>query len=296
MIFNIQRFSTHDGKGIRTLIFFKGCPLHCVWCSNPESQAFGYDIFFDAQKCIVCRDCVKLSEHGEFIVQDGKIEIRREQIDNPLLFKDVCPTKAITVVGEEKSIEEIIEDISKDLPFYRKSGGGVTLSGGEPFAQAEFVYELLSALKALDIHVAVESCLHVAWENIQKNLKHIDLFLLDLKHHDPDIFREYTGGNLELVLSNLKKLDRSDARIVLRIPVIPGFNHTEDAMQGMLDIAASLTHVKEVHFLLYHALGSGKYQLLGTQYELPTSSLTEEDVQTYLDYARQKGLIAQIGG
>ena len=296
MIFNIQRFSTHDGKGIRTLIFFKGCPLRCSWCSNPESQAFGYDIFFDPRKCIACLDCVKRSEHGEFYACDDKIEIQREKMTDPLRFKDLCPTKAITIAGEEKSVEEILEEISKDLPFYRKSGGGVTLSGGEPFAQAEFIHELLSALKALDIHVAVESCLHVSWENIQRNLDLIDLFLLDLKHHDAEIFRKYTGGDLGLIIENLKKLDRNDAEIVLRIPVIPDFNHTEAAIQGILDIAASLEHVKEVHFLLYHALGSAKYQLLGQHYELPTSSLNEEDVQTYLDWARQRGLIAQIGG
>jgi pyruvate formate lyase activating enzyme len=296
MIFNLQRFSTHDGKGIRTLIFFKGCPLRCVWCSNPESQTFGYDISFDAQKCIACRDCVKLSEHGEFSVQDGGIEIHRENIENPLLFKDLCPTKAITVVGEEKSVAEIIDEISKDLPFYRQSGGGVTLSGGEPFAQADFVHELLSALKALDIHIAVESCLHVAWEKIHPNLKLIDLFLLDLKHHDPDIFKKYTGGALGLILANLKKIEQSGAEIILRIPVIPDFNHTESAMQGILDIAASLTHVKEVHFLPYHALGSGKYQLLSTQYELPSASVAEEELQTYLDAARRKGLVACIGG
>ena len=296
MIFNIQRFSTHDGKGIRTLIFFKGCPLRCVWCSNPESQAFGYDIFFDPKKCILCQDCVKLSEHGEFILENGEIEIRRANIKNPLAFKDICPTKAIVVAGEAKSVEEIIEDISKDFPFYRTSGGGVTLSGGEPFAQADFAYELLSALETLDIHVAVESCLHVAWENIQKNLEHIDLFLLDLKHHDADIFRKHTEGDLKLILENLKKLDRNGAEMILRIPIIPGFNHTEDAIQGILDIVASLKHAKEVHFLPYHPLGSGKYQLLGKEYELPSASLPEEELHAYLDAARQRGLIAHIGG
>lgn len=307
MIFNIQRFSTHDGDGIRTLIFFKGCPLRCTWCSNPESQSFGYDLLFDQYKCISCLECANISQEGEFIFVGesddtsltplkGGIRIQREKIKDPLVFKDICPAKAIVVAGEEKSIQEIIDEVEKDLPFYRNSGGGVTVSGGEPFAQSKFLYELLQELKKPGIHVSAETCLHVAGDKIKHNAEYIDIFLVDLKHTVPEKFREYTGGNIGLILSNLKNLEQLGANVIIRIPVIPGFNHTEVEMQSILDFAASLANVKEVHFIPYHALGKSKYTVLGREYNLPTSALDGNEVKKYMEYAENKGLKANLGG
>ena len=296
MIFNIQRFSTHDGEGIRTLIFFKGCPLRCVWCSNPESQAFGPELMFDRRKCIGCRECVQASQHGEFRALDGTVTLQREHLKNPLLFEEICPAKAITVVGEEKSVSAIIAEVAKDLPFYRNSAGGVTLSGGEPFAQPDFLRELLQELKNLAIHVSVETCLHVPWEHIQANLNQIDVFLADVKHADPEKFTQFTGGNLRLILTNLQKLAATGASVIIRIPVIPGFNQTEAEMQGILDIAAALPNVREVHFMPYHALGSGKYALSGRNYELPITALTEDAIEPYRKYAEDQGLKVNVGG
>ena len=295
MIFNIQRFSTHDGEGIRTIIFFKGCPLRCAWCSNPESQTFGPDLMFDRRKCIACLDCVKASPNGEFSPVDGTVMLQREKIGNMLVFRDICPAKAITI-GEEQSVQALIAEVEKDLPFYRNSDGGVTISGGEPFAQPDFLHELLQELKNLQIHVSVETCLHVPWKYLEKNTKQIDLFLADLKHTDHEKFRNFTGGNLDLILANLRALEQISAHVIIRIPVIPGFNHTEAEMQRILDTAAALTNVHEVHFIPYHALGSHKYTLLGRNYELPIASLTEDEVQPYMEYAGKNGLRANIGG
>lgn len=296
MIFHIQRFSTHDGEGIRTVIFFKGCPLRCPWCSNPESQSFGYDLMYERRKCIGCLECAHQSQFEEFTVADGQIRLHRERLRQPVAFKDVCPAKAITVVGEDKSVEAILAEISKDLPFYRKSGGGVTLSGGEPFAQPKILSKLLPQLKELEIDVAVETCLHVPWEQMADLVGYIDLFLADLKHTQPGKFQMATGGNLNLVFSNFKRLEAAKAAVIARIPVIPGFNHNETDMHALLDFAASLTNIQEVHFIPYHALGSHKYTLLGRTYRLSSASVSEEEVQPYVEYAKNNGLIATIGG
>lgn len=296
MIFNIQRFSTHDGEGIRTVIFFKGCPLRCPWCSNPESQSFDYDLMFEPRKCIGCLECVHQSQFQEFTADDGQIRLHRERLAQPFAFKAVCPAKAITVVGEEKTVQAILAEINKDFPFYSKSGGGVTLSGGEPFAQPGLLSELLPQLQQSEIHVAVETCLHVSWQQIEKHLQYIDLFLADLKLMDPEKFQVATGGRLDLITSNLKHLEAAQIPVVARIPVIPGFNHSEADMRAMLDFAASLTNIHEVHFLPYHALGSHKYALLGRTYELPAASVSEDEIQPYIEYAQHNGLITSIGG
>lgn len=296
MIFNIQRFSTHDGDGIRTIIFFKGCPLRCRWCSNPESQAFGYDLLFDPRRCIACRECARLSQQGEFTADGGSIVIHRENIVKPFIFEGICPAKAITVAGDDKSIAEILAEIEKDQPFYANSGGGVTLSGGEPFAQPEMLHELLLQLKRINVPVAVETCLHVAWQSIEPNVALIDVFLADLKHTDSHKFHEQTNGDLHLILANLRQLERLGAPVVIRIPVIPGFNHTETEMRRILDMAAALTNVHEVHFIPYHALGANKYALLGKNYELTGSSVSEDELAPYIAYASEKWLAAIVGG
>jgi pyruvate formate lyase activating enzyme len=200
------------------------------------------------------------------------------------------------VVGEEKSVSAIIAEVAKDVPFYRNSAGGVTLSGGEPFAQPDFLRELLPALKNLAIPVSVETCLHVPWKQIQANLSLMDVFLADVKHADSEKFKQFTGGNLTLILTNLRKLAEINASVIVRIPVIPGFNQTEAEMRGILDIAAALPNVREVHFMPYHALGSAKYALSGRTYDFPMASLSEEDMQSYLEYARQNGLTSNVGG
>jgi pyruvate formate lyase activating enzyme len=296
MIFNVQRFSLHDGEGIRTVIFFKGCPLRCAWCSNPESQAFGAEILFDPCACIACQDCVRISQQEEFVIHDGHITLQRENITDPSNFTAICPAKAITVVGEDLPTQALMAEIEKDRPFYSNSGGGVTLSGGEPFAQPEMLGTLLKELKALDITVAVETCLHVPWKAIEPVVTLIDVFLADLKHTNAEKFRTFTNGNLDLVLSNLKQLETLGAPVVIRIPVILGFNHTIAEMHKILDTAASLNNVQMVHLIPYHALGSQKYAMSGRTYTFPSIALTEDGMQPYVQYARDRGLNAMIGG
>jgi pyruvate formate lyase activating enzyme len=296
MIFNIQRFSTHDGSGIRTIVFFKGCPLRCPWCSNPESQSFACDIFFDKQKCISCMECVKLSENKEFTRGEEGIVINRENITNPLLFKDICPTKAIQVIGEEVDIEKLLKELEKDKLFYTNSGGGVTFSGGEPFAQSDQLLILAKELKKRGISTAVETCLAINWGNIEPVVPYIDEFLVDLKHIDAERLKERTCAEFRQFEYNLRRLEAGNTSVTIRIPVIPGFNDNMDDMHAMIDYVVSFSNIKNLHLIPYHSLGKGKYQQLGWDYKLRSEALDKNELEPFLIYAHNKGLKAVIGG
>ena len=252
-IFNIQRFSIHDGPGIRTIVFFKGCVLRCAWCSNPESQNF---------------DIEKLSENG------------REK-----------------TVGRDVTVEEIMPEILADLPYYRRSGGGVTISGGEVLCQADFAAELLRECKECGIHTAIETAASLPFEKFGKLLPYLDLCLMDIKHMDPEKHREYTGRDNALILENARRLSESGVGLIIRTPVIPTFNDTREDIKAISDFARSLKGVKEHHLLPYHRLGSDKYAGLGRNYSmkdiLPPS---DEKMRYLLSVAEESGLRCQIGG
>lgn len=296
MIFNIQRFSTHDGKGIRTIIFFKGCPLRCRWCSNPESQNLQPEIFFDPKRCILCCECVKYSKNKEFTCENGKLEFSRELVNDAGLFRDICPSKAIEVTGNETSVEEIVKEVLKDLPFYDRSEGGVTLSGGEPFFQPVLVERITKELKKLKINIAVETCLDIPWKNIERSAPEIDVFLADLKHVDPLKYKAFTNGNLDQVLSNFRNLEAAGIEVIARIPVIQGFNAAEEEMHSIIDFAAGLKNVHKVNFLPYHTFGTGKYTLLGRIYDFENRSVDDSFINHFADYAKNLGLNASMGG
>ena len=296
MIFDIQRFSLHDGDGIRTLVFFKGCPLRCLWCSNPESQNFGPEVMYDPDRCHEFGDCMEISP-GALTRQNGSgLLIDRQSLKDVEAFREVCASRALTVCGQALSTEALLEEILKDAPFYRETGG-VTLSGGEPLAHAEETAPLLRELKQQDIRVNVETSLHVPWEKVYAFLPWTDCYLVDLKHTDPLKFRQYTGGDVRLVLDNLTRLADSGARLILRIPVIPGFNHTPEEMKVLLDLAASVKGVTTVHLLPYHAFGANKYRMLGREYPFSHQRPVDEgELESYLAYAETIGLDIKTGG
>lgn len=296
MIFNIQRYSTHDGSGIRTIIFFKGCPLRCPWCSNPESQSFDRDIFFDKKKCIGCMDCVRLSGNGEFEKTDEGIGLNRDRIKDPLIFKDICPAKAIQVIGEEFNIEELLEQIQKDRLFYLNSRGGVTFSGGEPFAQPSQLLTLAKELKKKNISVAVETCLSVPWGNIRAAAEYINEFLVDLKHIAPEKLHEISLDKFSRYEENLRKLEEMKIPVIIRIPVIPGFNDKAEEMHSIIDFVGIFTNIKSIHLIPYHSFGKGKYLQLGREYKLRAEALDKDELKPFQIYAENKGLITIIGG
>lgn len=297
MIFNVQRFSIHDGPGIRTTVFFKGCTLRCRWCNNPEGIAFDYQLLYDRSRCISCLNCVDVRSNGEITYSDGEIKIHREKIDDCSAYRGVCPTGALTVAGEDKSTEEIIEQVQKDSPFFTKSGGGVTLSGGEPLAQRKMLIPFLQRCHELKINVCVETSLHTDWHVIEDASPYIDIFLADLKHTDERKFKEYTNGNLRLILDNFKRLAGKGAETIVRVPVIPTFNDTLHEMEGIIDFATRLRNVREIHFIPYHTLGLGKYSLLEKKYDFTCEvNKSDHDIEQYMKRAEGRGLKAQIGG
>ena len=295
MIFNIQRFSTHDGIGIRTIVFYKGCPLSCWWCSNPESQSFDYSVLYHKKFCQNFGDCIKV-ESKAIIRNEKGLQIDRSLIKNPDTLRNVCLTKALTISGEKLSVEEILTEIKKDLPFYR-TDGGVTLSGGEPLSQGENMVELLQELKQMQINVNMETTLHVKWEKLERCIGSVDTFLADLKHTNKEKFKKYTGGDSLLVMSNLVKLDHSGANYIIRIPVIPGFNHSEKEIFELIDFASSLKNAKEINFLPYHTFGEEKYKMLDIPYQMKSVKPVEDhELTPYIQYAQEKGFRTKIGG
>ncbi|MBB1199997.1 glycyl-radical enzyme activating protein [Enterobacteriaceae bacterium 89] len=299
MIFNIQRYSTHDGPGIRTVVFMKGCSLGCRWCQNPESRARTQDLLFDARLCLEGCELCQQAAPGVIERALNGLLIHREKLEDAHLvaLTDCCPTQALTVCGEEKSVDDIMATVLRDKPFYDRSGGGLTLSGGEPFMNPELALALLKTSHEQGIHTAVETCLHVPWKYIEPALPYIDLFLADLKHVDPDVFFKWTDGSAKRVLDNLKRLAAAGKKITIRVPLIQGFNADEHSIEAITDFAANELQVSDIHFLPYHTLGMNKYSLLGVPYSAPDKPL---DAPELLDFAQQiaaaKGLTATLRG
>ena len=296
MIFSVQRFSTHDGDGVRTIIFYKGCPLRCQWCSNPESQSFGYSVIYDKKNCRNFGDCIKADNNAIARINNNGIRIDRGFLNEPEKLKDICASKALTISGESKSVDELLTEIAKDTLFYREDGG-VTLSGGEPLSQGEELTRLLQELKSRNINVNIETSLHVSWKKVARCIGLVDNFLVDLKHTDKDKFKRFIQGDAGLVMNNLNKLTESDAHVIVRIPVIPGFNHSENEMNRITDFVSSLINVREIHFLPYHTFGVEKYKMLGMDYMFGnTKQVQDSELEPYIQYARSKGFLTRIGG
>lgn len=296
MIFNIQRFSTHDGKGIRTVIFYKGCPLRCRWCSNPESQSFGYSIMYDTKRCKNFGECMLAESQAITGNNNSGIQINRKQISHPEKLSNICPSKALTVAGEKKSVQELLTEIQKDMLFFRDEGG-VTFSGGEPLLQGDELISLLKDLKEKKININMETTLHADRNKIKECIGLVDTFLVDLKHLDKEKFKEFTQGDAELVLSNFDMVAESDVEVVVRIPVIPGFNHSKETIFEMIDYVATHKKIKEIHFLPYHDFGIEKYKMLDIKYTMSDARpLNDSDLEDYAEYARSKGFKTKIEG
>ncbi|MCU6670755.1 glycyl-radical enzyme activating protein [Enterobacteriaceae bacterium H4N4] len=299
MIFNIQRYSTHDGPGIRTVVFMKGCSLSCRWCQNPESRDRAREVLFDARLCLEGCDLCQQAAPGVIDRTLTGLVIHREKLDAPRLdaLTHCCPTQALTVCGEEQQVADIMATVLRDKPFYDRSGGGITLSGGEPFMNPELARALFERSHAQGIHTTVETCLHVPWHSIAPSLPFIDLFLADLKHVDGKVFKQWTDGSAKRVLDNLKRLAAAGKQLTIRVPLIPGFNADEASITAITNFAADELNVHDIHFLPYHTLGMNKYHLLGQPYSAPDKPL---DNPALLDFARhyaaQKGLTATLRG
>ena len=293
LVFDIQRFSIHDGEGLRTVVFLKGCPLHCPWCANPEGMLRKPEFLYQKSRCIGCRDCLSMADgpmseiSGELIFSSREV-LRDER-------RVLCPTGALNIKGHFYSPSEVAAVVRKDAVFYGPSGGGVTFSGGEPLLQADFLAETAQILRNEGIHCAVESCLHVQQTNLETVLPVIDEFLCDLKHSDPEIFHRYTGGDLSLVESNFLKILESKVPLRARIPVIYGFNNDDKSLKSIIRRVAEWG-ITRIDLLPYHSLGASKNTMLGREYNLPLTMMNPEILIPYREYAEEQGITASIGG
>jgi pyruvate formate lyase activating enzyme len=293
VIFDIQRYSVHDGPGIRTVVFFKGCPLRCQWCQNPESLQRLPEIGFLLERCIGCRNCEEACPEGAILSGTKRIDRARCNVCGECV--DTCYAEALRAVGEEWGRDELIGEVSKDRPFYEDSGGGVTLSGGEPLLQIDFVEEFCSGCREEGLSVAVESCGAVPFDSFGRVLLFVDLILYDVKAIDPSLHKAWTGSGNELILSNLERLRRSGTPVIPRVPIVPG--HT--ALPSNLNqIAAHLEgSFEEVHLLPYHRWGESKRDLIDSpQPTLHVDPPTEEEMRMIGKIFEERGILVRVGG
>ena len=283
-VFNIQKFSIHDGPGIRTTVFLKGCPLRCKWCHNPEGLSRDSEVEFEATKCVYCARCVHACSHGGHTVADGVHDIDRTACIRCGMCAESCLCGALRVVGDTKSPEDVIAKVLEDKIFYQSSGGGMTVSGGEPFYQHEFTLELLRLARKNGISTAVETSGFCRSEIIREAVPLVDLFLFDYKATGEELHRELTGVPQDIILENLKLIGELGGKIVLRCPIIPGANDTDDHFAAIASIAEENDGIIGVDLEPYHPLGVGKAPKIGKTQEFVTEAPSDERMAEILAY------------
>jgi pyruvate formate lyase activating enzyme len=296
IVFDIQRFSIHDGPGIRTIVFLKGCPLSCWWCCNPEAQSLKPLIMYQIDRCIHCGLCLSVCPTGALSSQNIGF-FNREKCIACGACEKICPKEALVLKGKTMSVREVMDILKKDETIYRHSNGGITISGGEALVQHEFAAELLKACQIIGWHTAMETTGFTSSETaLNEVFAYLDLVLMDVKSCDDEIHRKYTGVSNTLIQQNAGKISAS-TKTVVRVPTIPGVNADEKSISNICDFAATLTGVDTIHLLPYHTYGENKYALLGRPYRMAnTPSLTQSQIDALKTVVENKGFHCIIGG
>ncbi|MBS1248733.1 MAG: Choline trimethylamine-lyase activating enzyme [Chloroflexi bacterium] len=296
-IFDIKRFSLHDGPGIRTTVFLKGCPLSCAWCHNPESQKSTPELIFRAERCLGCGACVDACPEEAITMAEGRSVTAWARCTHCGECAQVCYPGAREMACQEMTVEEVLEIVERDRPFYEESGGGVTFSGGEPLAHPDFLEAALVACREAGLHTALDTSGHAPWEVIDRIRPHVDLFLYDVKLLDDAQHQNDTGVSNRLLLANLQKLAELGHNIHVRTPLVPGINVTPAQIQALGKFVAQLPGVSRLDVLPYHEMAAEKYRRLGRDYPLHgLQSPDEETVQKTARTLREFGLEVHVGG
>ena len=297
VIFDIKRYSIHDGPGIRTTVFLKGCPLSCWWCHNPESQSAFTEVVYRPDRCIGCGACEGACPVGAIALTQRGYVADPDRCTGCGRCAEVCPAEAREMVGRGITVKDLVKEIEKDSLFFDESGGGVTFSGGEPLSQPAFLAEALEACRERDIHTVVDTCGFAPRQALERIAPLTDLFLFDLKMMDPGLHKSYTGVPNDLILSNLEWLAGQGFSLIVRVPVIPGINDTAENMEAMGKFLSELSRRPEVDLLPYHSSAREKYRKFGMNYRLKDlSAPSRERMKIIAAYLARFGLTASIGG
>lgn len=295
-IFNIQRFSIHDGPGIRTTVFFKGCPLRCWWCHNPEGQTLERELLVFNNRCIGCGTCAKVCERGAITIKEGKVLIDREKCDLCGKCVENCSTRGLEFAGKLVTDEWLLKELKKDIIFFDQSGGGVTISGGEPLMQFEFLLSLVKMLKEEGIHVTVDTSGYGEWDKLKQLANNVDLFLYDIKLIDNEKHKKYMGVSNEIILKNMQKLVNEKTNIAPRIPLIPGVNDDIEDIKQFAKFLGGLGF-RTVNILPYHDFGREKYIRAGKEYKIEKKLLLPDEKKELIneEFAKE-GINIIFGG
>jgi pyruvate formate lyase activating enzyme len=300
IVFDIQRYSLHDGPGLRTNVFLKGCSLDCAWCSNPEAKDPLPQIAFFEERCFLCDDCLEVCPAEAIELRDGRLRWHAEACRGNHACQQecarVCPAQAFRLIGAEMSAAEVAAAVRRDTAFYGGQGG-LTLTGGEPTFQPQFAEAILQCAQAEGLHTAIETCGACAWAALERLLPRLNLVLFDLKHLDAAIHRQYTGGDNLAILDNLRRTAATGIEVVVRVPLVPGFNTDSGSLEAMAEFIQSIEGASSVHLLPYHTLGRAKYRALGMNYimeEVPPMSTTAAEALAAPFWAC--GLDVSVGG
>lgn len=297
VVFNIQKYSIHDGPGIRTTVFLKGCPLKCKWCHNPESQCFSKELMFYENKCIGCGYCTKVCTNKVIVKTDKGIISDNNLCISCGACSEICPTNARAMVGKDMTKDEVIKEIDKDRVFYDESKGGVTFSGGEPLMQGDFLQSILMDCKNKRLHTALDTSGFASKEILEKIVDYVDLFLYDIKAIDDEIHKQYVGVSNKIILDNLRYLISLGKRVFIRIPVIPTINDSEEEINNFINFLSEVRGFEQINLLPYHHISSEKYKRLNKEYELENiKEPTEERMNQIKGNFEKEGFKVIIGG